>query len=292
MRLTSLERDGRVASASKLRQLGFASCYVLDDPRSLEALVVAAAEDALAGVARTEVDTVLVYSALGGWGTARGGSTLARFRYPAARIADRLGLESAAPIGLSQQGCNGLLASVDLARALLTASDRRAVLCLAADALGTGQREVLHSLMSDAAAALLVERDSPRNEIVHFHQLSAPAYWDTPRQRDELVAAYFPLARHAIGETLDACGLKTADVRWFVPGNVSILSARILADLLPVKEERMWLANVARVGHTVSCDNAINLADMERQAVLGRGDLVLLFTFGFGASWTCMLLRH
>ena len=291
--LPALERDGHIASARALRDLGFGGCYVLEDPGGLEELLVGAGDDALATIARDQVDAVLLYSGLGGWGTPRHRSTLARFRYPAARIADRLGLAQAAPLGLSQQGCSGLLASIDLAASLVRSSDRRAILCLAADALGNGSsREVMHSLMSDAAAALLVERDGSRNQIVRFHQVAAPAYWDTPRKRDELIAAYFPLAKRAILETLEGAGLALGDVRWFVPSNVGIVSWRILGDLLAVRDERIWLENVARVGHTVSCDNAINLADMERRGALRRGDLVLLFTFGFGATWTSLLLRH
>jgi len=46
------------------------------------------------------------------------------------------------------------------------------------------------------------------------------------------------------------------------------------------------------VGHTVSCDHIINLVDMEGAGALHDGDHLLLFTFGFGASWSAMVIQH
>jgi 3-oxoacyl-[acyl-carrier-protein] synthase-3 len=292
--LATLERDGRLISdARTLRGFGFRSCRVLEDPDRVEDLLLEAAAEALRDIDRERVSAVILYSGLGAWGTTPGRSVLARFRYPASRVADRLGLAASSVVGLSQQGCSGLLAAVDIAASLLTVEDGGAVLCLAADALPRGSpREVMHSLMSDAAAAILVERNGSTNRIVRFHQLSAPAYWDTPRRRDELVAAYFPMARRAILDALAAERVGVADVRWFVPSNVSASSWRILADLIGAPRERVWLDNVARVAHTVSCDHVINLVEMERQGLLEPGDLLLLFTFGFGASWSTLLVRH
>jgi 3-oxoacyl-[acyl-carrier-protein] synthase-3 len=150
----------------------------------------------------------------------------------------------------------------------------------------------MHSLVSDAAAAVLVEREAQQDRILAFHQISAAAYWDTPRRMNELLAAYFPLAERAIREGVAAAGLSLGDIRWFVPSNVSPRSWRILAGILRVPLDRAWLANVPRVGHTISCDHVVNLVDMAREGALRPGDHLLLFTFGFGASWSTLALRH
>jgi 3-oxoacyl-[acyl-carrier-protein] synthase III len=146
--------------------------------------------------------------------------------------------------------------------------------------------------MSDAAAAVVVERGSPRNQIVSFHQLGQPAYWDSPLQERELIAAYFPMAQRAICGAVEKAGLRLADIRWIVPSNVSLRSWTILAELLGIPANRIWSKNIARVGHTVCCDHVINLSDMSREGALTRGDYLLLFTFGFGASWTSLILQH
>lgn len=281
-----------------LRALGFEHCYVQEDLATFEDLVVAAAREVLDASAldARDVDAVFLYSGLGAWTrptAQRAGSVLPQFRYPAARIAARLGLPQARAIGMSQQGCSGLLSTIEMAVARVQHSGARAVLCLAADALPSrATREVTFNVMSDAAAAVLVERDSARNAVVGAHQLSEAYYWDTPEREHEVVAAYFPMAERAITEALDRASLTLSDIRWIVPNNVSARSWAVLADVLGIPADRVWSANIARVGHTVSADHVINLVDMERQGALRTGDHLLLFTFGFGASWSTLVLRH
>ena len=36
----------------------------------------------------------------------------------------------------------------------------------------------------------------------------------------------------------------------------------------------------------------VNLVDMAAEGALRPGDKLLLFTFGFGASWSCLVLEH
>jgi 3-oxoacyl-[acyl-carrier-protein] synthase-3 len=194
---------------------------------------------------------------------------------------------------VSQQGCSGLLTSIDLAARMLATSPRRAVLCVAGDSLPPrSTREVMYNLMSDAAAALLVEKGATRNRIVHVTQRVHPYYWDSPARQEELMASYFPIAQRTIIECLDEAGLAFSDVRWLVPHNVSKRSWEILARLVDFPEDRIWTKNIARVGHTVSCDHVVNLVDMTAEGALEKGDKLLLFTFGFGASWSCLILEH
>lgn len=239
---------------------------------------------------------MLLYSALDSLSaTKRTGRNraLMAFRYPVARVAERLGLSRANALALSQQGCSGLLSAIHIAGDIACASGDGPVLCLAADSLPPGDtREIMYNVMSDAASAVVVDAASQRNRIVAFHQRSEAAYWDTPALQPELVAAYFPMAQRTILEALERAGLGLDAIRWFVPSNVSLRSWTILADLVKIPLERIWTQNIARVGHTVSCDHVINLVDMEKSGALTPGDLLLLFTFGFGASWSVMILRH
>ena len=60
----------------------------------------------------------------------------------------------------------------------------------------------------------------------------------------------------------------------------------------PAAPERFFGRNIARKGHTIAADNAINLCDAVKQGKVKRGDYLLLFTFGFGAHWACTILEH
>jgi 3-oxoacyl-[acyl-carrier-protein] synthase III len=292
-----LKRSKQVrSSVAFLAELGFSHGYVSEDADAFDELLVAAAQEAMADSGRrpAEIGTLFLYSGLNPRARAtRAGGILERFRYPVAKLADQLELPHANALALSQQGCSGLLSAINLAAHMVEAGGSPAALCVAGDALpDNANREIMYNLMSDAAAAVLVERGSPRNQIVSFHQLAQPAYWDSPQRERELVAAYFPMAQRAICAAVEQAGLRLSDIRWIVPSNVSLRSWTILAELLGIPVSRIWSKNIARVGHTVCCDHVINLRDMGLTGALTRGDHLLLFTFGFGASWTSLILQH
>ena len=280
-----------------LAEFGFAHCYVHERPGNFDELIIEAGRRALAdaAVSLDDIGALVLVSGLGHSPVAATGTAepLGLFRYPAARAHYELGLTKASAFAVSQQGCSGLLSAVDMAARLVRSADAPAVLCLAGDALpAEANREIMYNLMSDAAAALLLERGAAKNRVVAFHQQTQSYYWDTPRREQELLGAYFPMARRVILGCLDRAGLEPAAVRWFVPHNVSLRSWQILARLLAIPEEKVWTRNIGRVGHTVSCDHVINLADMEVDGALAPGDYLVLFTFGFGASWSCLVLQH
>jgi 3-oxoacyl-[acyl-carrier-protein] synthase-3 len=295
--IEQLEAGGRIASpAAVLRDFGFAHCHVHEEDAPFDDALIESGREALerAALPRDDVGLLLWISGLAEHAPpARPDTPLDLFRYPAARAHHELGLTRARALALSQQGCSGLLSAIDLAAASLRASDEPAALCLAGDALPHGAcREIMYNVMSDAGAAVLLQRDAPGNTLVSFHQQTQSWYWDTPAREQEIFAAYFPVAQRVITAALEKAGLRIADVAWFVPHNVSLRSWQILARLLGLPEEKVWTRNIARVGHTVSCDHVINLADMEREGALHPGDYLVLFTFGLGASWSCMVLRH
>jgi 3-oxoacyl-[acyl-carrier-protein] synthase III len=295
--LAALKRSKQVrSSVTFLNELGFSYGYLSEESEPFDELLVGAAEDAIAdsGHPPPQIGTLFLYSGLNASATVAGNApVLERFRYPVAKLADRLKLGHANAMGLSQQGCSGLLSAINVAARMVQAGDPPAALCVAGDALPKGaNREIMYNVMSDAAAAVVVERGSPRNQIVTFHQLGQPAYWDSPQRERELIAAYFPMAQRAICGAIEQAGLRLSDIRWIVPSNVSLRSWTILAELLKIPATRIWSKNIARVGHTVCCDHVINLRDMTREGTLETGDLLLLFTFGFGASWTSLILQH
>src|SRR5690606_37485597 len=82
------------------------------------------------------------------------------FNYPASRLQWELGLGKATVNGVAQQGCCSLFQTLHQAVLLLkTHPDWNHVLCVAADALPKGCcREILYTVISDAASAVVVSR--------------------------------------------------------------------------------------------------------------------------------------
>jgi 3-oxoacyl-[acyl-carrier-protein] synthase-3 len=223
-----------------------------------------------------------------------GHSLLGGFSYPAARLQYDFGLVNARTIGVSQTGCLGLMTAVSMARAFLLANRNAArALCVSVDVLPAGsRRDILYNLISDGACALLVERGSGRNRLVAERQITKGYYWDCEALANEIVAAYFPTARTIIRDTLAESGLAAEQLAQIIPHNVSRRSWDILMQLTGLPADRLYADNIASKGHVIGGDNFINLKDAESDGKLRTGDVVLMFNFGFGASWACMLLEH
>ena len=216
------------------------------------------------------------------------------FKYPVSRLQSELDFTNASVAGIDQQGCAAIFSGIRLARATLLAEpDVRTVLCVSADRLPHGaSREVVYNLVSDGACAMLVRRDAERNHILATHQVTKGAFWDSGSLENEIIAAYFPTARTVIEDTLKKAGVTLDDIRWVIPHNVSLRSWEILLGLIGCPREKLFSANIGRVGHTIAADNFINLRDATDAGLLQKGDLLLLFTFGYGLNWSCMVLEH
>jgi 3-oxoacyl-[acyl-carrier-protein] synthase-3 len=295
--LEDLEADGLLASPPELlRSFGFDRAHLAESEAERRDLARLTAEDLLHehDVDPLDIDVLILFGGLplDPVPDAHGGELIARFRYPAARLQHELGLSRAVAFAIGQQGCAGMLSAVRVARSLLVAGDARNVLCVGVDVVPPGtQREVVYNVLSDGACAILLSRPWERLRPVTFRHVTKGYYWDSPARRDEIVAAYFPTARNVVRDAVAAAGLTLEDVSLVVPDNVSARSWKILLDLLDVPEERAFLGNAARKGHSISADLAVNLKDALRDRPPRPEAPVALFTFGFGANWSAAVLR-
>jgi 3-oxoacyl-[acyl-carrier-protein] synthase-3 len=294
--LEALESEGLLAGgASRLRALGFDRVHVSDVDAGELAL------QAVRTLAETHpfdpeaIDALFYAGALpASHAAANRRELLDGFSYPAGRVQYEMGLLNAVVTGVSQAGCVGLVRAVQLAADFLCAHpDASRALAVSADVLPSGAtREILYNVISDGACAVLIDRDSPRNRIMAWRNVTKGYYWDVRARDAEIVAAYFPTARTVVYETLESAGVRSKDIAWEIPQNVSRRSWEILLELLDLGSARLFADNIAPIGHVIAADNFINLADAASRQLLHRGDLLLLFNFGFGANWSCMLLEH
>ncbi len=213
--------------------------------------------------------------------------TMARFRLPGTRLQHDLGLVGASTIGLDQLACTTLFASVRVARAMCLAEGIERVLCVTSEFFpADAGRESIFNCTSDAAVAVLIERSGSRNRIVSSSHVTKGYFWDADALRDQIIASYFPTARHVLEQTMRRAGWSAAQVDWVIPHNVSKRSWEILMGLAKLSEARLWSGNIARAGHTLAGDNFINLADALDSGAIAPGERLLLFSYGFGAHWT------
>jgi len=216
------------------------------------------------------------------------------FRYPVSRIQAEFGLNRATAVGINQQGCAGLFSAIRIGRDMLAAEPALgAALCVAADRFpARAARELVYNVVSDGACAALLERDSRANRILACGHVTKGALWDAAEMENEIIASYFPTARTVILETLARAGLEVADIDWVVPHNVSLRSWEILLGLLGVPRAKLFGENIARVGHTIASDALLNLRDLLDTGRVRDGERLLLFTFGYGLHWSCMVVER
>lgn len=221
-----------------------------------------------------------------------GQRTVARFRTPGARLQHELGLERAMVLGVDQLACTTLFGAVRVARALCLTEGVERALCVVGDVHPPGGgREALYNCTSDAGAAVLVRRGAGPNRIRAQVQVTRGFYWDPEAHPNEMVAAYFPTARHVMERVVAEAGWAPEQVDWVIPHNVSLRSWQVLLGLVRLPRARLWDRNIARVGHTLAGDNFVNLADALDAGDVERGHRLVLFSFGYGAHWTALALE-
>jgi 3-oxoacyl-[acyl-carrier-protein] synthase-3 len=303
--LAELEARGTVRGAAALASFGFRQARVAESESHVD-MAAHAVRSLLdeTGTPADEIDLVLYAGALTSsttmeCGPAPAGSVLHMrdfmdfFKYPVSRLQSEFDLTNASVAGIDQQGCAAIFSAIRLARATLLAEpDVRTVLCVSADRLPHDvSREVVYNLVSDGACAMLLRR-GVRNRIVAMHQVTKGAFWDAGSLENEIIAAYFPTARTVIETTLRKAGVTLDDIAWVIPHNVSLRSWEILLGLIGCPREKLFSENIGRVGHTIAADNFINLRDATDTGRIRQGDLLLLFTFGYGLNWSCMVVEH
>jgi 3-oxoacyl-[acyl-carrier-protein] synthase-3 len=291
-------------SVETLESFGFQTVHVACKETNID-MAIGAAESLLAEneIDRDEIGMVLYAAALNSSSTV-GSSNLESalrldgvhdlFKYPASVLQTRLDLTNASVVGINQVGCASIFAALRVARALLATEDGLdSVLCVSADKFPSGRpRDLAYNLVSDGACAALVRRGGTKNRIVECAQVTKGALWDSEQIENEIIAAYFPTAASLIERTLAKAGLTIDDIALVIPHNVSMRSWEILGRLIKCPADRIYMDNIAKVGHTIAADNLLNLRRACEDGRIQKGDKLMLFTFGYGSNWACMVVEH
>jgi len=285
------------SSAATMESFGFGKVHVAVTETPYE--LALAASTRLLDESRVDRDSIglLIYGGTpgsmsfaaqtGAEEAASGLCTMSRFKFPATRLQYDLGLHNAWPFAVDQLSCTTLLGAARLARSLCLTEGIERALCVSSEFFpANAGREAIFNCTSDAACAVLIERNGTRNRIVSATNVTKGYYWDVDALRDEIVASYFPTARHVLLRTIADAGWEPADVDWIIPHNVSMRSWQILSSLVRLPRARLFSDNIVRHGHTLAGDNFINYRDALDGGCIQPGDRVVLFSYGFGAHWT------
>jgi 3-oxoacyl-[acyl-carrier-protein] synthase-3 len=91
-------------------------------------------------------------------------------------------------------------------------------------------------------------------------------------------------------EVLDQAGVTAKDVKLFIPHQANQRITDAVASKLNVEEERVY-SNIAMHGNTSSASIPIALDECVESGRIGKGDLILMASFGGGVTWGAVLTR-
>ncbi|MGH3737355.1 MAG: 3-oxoacyl-[acyl-carrier-protein] synthase III C-terminal domain-containing protein [Micromonosporaceae bacterium] len=301
-RKTSVVESGQagrlVSAAEDLASAGFAWHHRCDPGTTAYDLARLAVRQLPDRVFTAGLDAILYATCLPGNGTVGDEAAWRSSRdvmhlmdYPASRLQADLGQPRAAVIGVTQQGCTGMLGAVRLAHALLVAEPEwQRVLCVTADRFPEGARyEHSYNLISDSAAACVVAREPGRFRFVAAEQITNGGLHAATD--DETIGTYFSYTRELVRQVLARAGLSASDLDWVVPQNTNRRAWQILSRLIGIDAATVWQPTLPDNGHAISADTIVNLAELADSGRVRPGQRVLLVVAGYGLNWQAVLLE-
>jgi 3-oxoacyl-[acyl-carrier-protein] synthase-3 len=210
---------------------------------------------------------------------------------PASRLQTAFGLKDAAVVGITQQGCTGMLGAIRVAKSMLAddPSLRRA-LCVTSDRFPEGALyEQSYSLISDGATACIVSPDEGTYRIISSHAFTVGGRGAA--NDDEMVGAFFNQTHRLIVDSLAKARLELGQIGRLVPQNASPKAWQVLARLLRVDDGLFFRGTVSSVGHAIGSDCILNLMELERVSPVRSGEKVLVFVSGTGMNWQSLILE-
>ena len=256
----------------------------------LAEMLAAAGESALDAVDRDDI-RFLIHAHTGQHAAPPSGHVLEQVR-------GSLRLRNATTLGVSHQNCVIGLFALQVARYLLHGAppQAKALIVIGEKILGRSSYLIPDTtIMGEAAAACIVGRSPSGDRIVGQATRVLGRFYQGLGGSDDLKAEYKSLYLDTITQVMRQAlansSVAARDLAAVLPHNVNRMSWKRVARELGVPADRIYLDNVARLGHCFGADPIINLSAAQRGGRVGPGDLVLLACAGLGASFGATVLR-
>ena len=287
-----------MSSAADLQSAGFCWHHICEPSTSAYDLARAAAAQLAEANQLGEIDAIIYVTCLPANGNAGDQADWDRTHdvkylmdFPASRLQADFDLRRAVVLGLNQQACTGMLGSTRVAAAMLAAEEQwQRVLCVTADRFPAGAvYEQAYNLISDGAAACVVSRQASGFRLITAHQITNGGLGRAGD--DETVGSYFSYTHRLMIETLARAGMTAADLDWVVTQNTNDKAWQILCRLFRIDFEKVWFPSMPDVGHVISADNVVNLAQLAAAGRVRPGQRIALLMAGFGLNWQCVIVE-
>ena len=231
-------------------------------------------------------------------------------------IQAELGANNAAALDIVA-ACSGFLYGIALAESMIRTGQSKYALVIGAEVLTQyvdyTDRQTCVLFGDGAGAAVLGPMDGNRGILGariksdgrYAEQLYSPGGGTRRRPTADTIAAgdhffkmrgneLFKVAVRSMAEisreVLEAAGLRAQDVDLFIPHQANQRITEAVANKLDVNSSRVY-SNIAVHGNTSSASIPIALDECVEAGRVKEGDLVLMASFGGGATWGSVLMR-
>lgn len=277
-----------------------------------EETVSSMAEDAsrralkAAGVEPEELDIIIV------------GTITADYPLPASAclLQEKLGNTQAASFDISA-ACCAFIYGLEITHQLLKGGRYRNALVVAAEKLSMvtdWKDRNTCVLFGDGAGAAVIKKDAAGGHILDSYigadgrksnLLKIPAGGSAMPLTPELLnkglnniqmegREVFKLAVssmvNAAEVVLERAGYRADQVAWLLPHQANLRIMKAVAKRLKIPYEQVYI-NVDRYGNMSGATIPIGLAEMDKNALVKKGDLVLMVAFGGGLTWAASLIK-
>lgn len=217
------------------------------------------------------------------------------------RVLQRFGMEHVPFYGISQMNCASSIAALQwLERLSQTQPHIQNVLLVCADQFNFLPSEWRYlrksAILGDSAVAILLSRDSHQHVIQATHIFRDTRFHTGYHATADEITAFNRLyVDHIIQgmeELLSKEGLTLEHVDHIFPHNVNWMTWREFSRRTGFDQERIYLDNIQRIGHTFSTDPFINLSSgLEQDWVCRKGHSVMV-SIGLGSFFGFALVGH
>ncbi len=258
-----------------------------------------------AGISPSEIDLVVV------------GTVTPDLVFPstACLVQSALSMRGGIPAFDVAAACSGFIYALDVADRYIRSGTSKKALVIGVDVFSRiidWNDRTTCILFGDGAGAVVVVASNGREGILSSHIHSDGTYWEllytpgairhSPFERGEQRDHYllmkgnetFKLAvrsmEEAVKEVLQHNGLSPEDISLFIPHQANIRIINAIKERLNLPEEKVFV-NIKKYGNTSAGSIPLALDEAVRGGLIGRGDIVVMASFGGGLTWGSTAIR-
>lgn len=99
-----------------------------------------------------------------------------------------------------------------------------------------------------------------------------------------------PRMKDSAASVIERAGLTSDEIKLIIPHQANLRIINAVAQRLSIPEEKVFI-NIEKYGNTSAAAVAIAFDEARRSGRFGKGDNVVLVTFGAGLTWAAAAIR-